>query len=63
MGQLLASKTTLLELSRNRFENILTMTDIFTKITVAVPTLDQWATTVIQALFRVVLQVWCSESF
>lgn len=70
MGHLLASRPnemtmdfTLLEPSRNGFENVLTMTDMFSKITVAVPTWDQRAPTMTQALFRVVLQVWCSESF
>ena len=58
MGQLLASRPneivaidfTLLEPSRNGFKNALVMTDVFSKFTVAVPTRDQRASTVVQVL-------------
>uniref|UniRef100_A0A674PMZ3 Gypsy retrotransposon integrase-like protein 1 n=1 Tax=Takifugu rubripes TaxID=31033 RepID=A0A674PMZ3_TAKRU len=58
MGHLLASRPneilavdfTLLEPSRNGFENVLVMTDVFSKFTVAVPTRDQRAVTVAQVL-------------
>ncbi|KAI3369563.1 hypothetical protein L3Q82_024379 [Scortum barcoo] len=59
MGHLLASRPneilaidfTLLEPSRSGFEkNVLVMTDVFSKFTVAVPTRDQWASTVAQVL-------------
>lgn len=58
MGHLLASRPneilaidfTLLEPSRNGFENVLVMTDVFSKFTVAVPTRDQTASTVAQVL-------------
>ncbi|TWW54009.1 Retrovirus-related Pol polyprotein from transposon opus [Takifugu flavidus] len=58
MGHLLASRPneilavdfTLLEPSRNGFENVLVMTNVFSKFTVAVPTRDQRAVTVAQVL-------------
>lgn len=58
MGHLLASRPnkilaidfTLLEPSRNGYENVVVMTDVFSKITVAVPTRDQRASTVAQVL-------------
>ncbi|KAM3873593.1 retrovirus-related Pol polyprotein from transposon 412 [Diretmus argenteus] len=58
MGHLLASQPneiiaidfTLLEPSHNGFENVLVMTDVFSKYTMAVPTRDQRATTVAQVL-------------
>lgn len=58
MGHLLASRPneilavdfTLLEASRSGFENVLVMTDVFTKFTFAVPTRDQRAETVAQVL-------------
>uniref|UniRef100_A0A3B4WAL0 Gypsy retrotransposon integrase-like protein 1 n=1 Tax=Seriola lalandi dorsalis TaxID=1841481 RepID=A0A3B4WAL0_SERLL len=58
MGHLLASRPneilaldfTLLEPSRNGFENVLVLTDVFSKFTVAVPTRDQRASTVAQVL-------------
>lgn len=58
MGHLLASKPneilaidfTLLEPSRGGFENVLVMTDVFSKFAVAVPTRDQRASTVAQVL-------------
>ncbi|TWW67306.1 Retrovirus-related Pol polyprotein from transposon opus [Takifugu flavidus] len=58
MGHLLASQPneivaidfTLLEPSRNGLENVLVMTDVFSKYTLAVPARDQRATTVAQAL-------------
>lgn len=58
MGHLLASRPneilaidfTLLEPSRNGYENVLVMTDVFSKFTVAVPTRDQRASTVAQVL-------------
>ena len=31
-------------------ENVLVLTDVFTKFTVAVPTKDQWASTVVKTL-------------
>lgn len=54
MGHLLASRPkevlalgfTLLEPSWNLFENVLILTDVFSKFTVAVPTRDQRASTV-----------------
>lgn len=58
MGHLLASRPneilavdfTLLEPSRSGLENVLLMTDVFSKFTVAVPTRDQRASTVAQVL-------------
>ena len=58
MGHLLASRPneivaidfTLLEPSRNGVENVLVMTDVFSKYTLAVPTRDQRAATVAQVL-------------
>ena len=58
MGHLLASRPneilaidfTVLEPSRNGLENVLVMTDVFSKYTVAVPTRDQRASTVAQVL-------------
>ncbi|XP_076740530.1 uncharacterized protein LOC143418699 [Maylandia zebra] len=58
MGHLLASRPneilaidyTLLEPSRNGLENVLVMTDVFSKYTLAVPTRDQCAATVAQVL-------------
>ncbi len=58
MGHLLASEPneivaidfTLLEPSHNGVENVLIMTDVFSKFTVAVPTRDQRASTVAQVL-------------
>ena len=62
MGHLLASRPneivavdfTLLEPSRSGFENVLVMTDVFSKFSVAVPTRDQRACTVA----RVLLHEW-----
>ena len=58
MGHLLASRPneilaidfTLLEHSRNGCENVLVITDVFSKFTVATPTRDQRASTVAQVL-------------
>ena len=58
MGHLLASRPneilaldfTLLEPSRSGLENVLVLTDVFSKFTVAVPTRDQRASTVAQIL-------------
>ncbi|XP_027133599.1 uncharacterized protein LOC109140921 [Larimichthys crocea] len=58
MGHVLASQPneivaidfTLLEPSRNGLENVLVMTDVFSKYTVAVPTRDQQAATVARVL-------------
>lgn len=58
MGHLLASQPneivaidfTLLDPSRDGLENVLVMTDVFSKYTVAVPTRDQQATTVARVL-------------
>lgn len=60
MGHLLASRPnkilallehfTLLEPSWNRFENVLALTDVFSKFIVAVPIRDQRASTVVQVL-------------
>uniref|UniRef100_A0A3B1JWV6 Gypsy retrotransposon integrase-like protein 1 n=1 Tax=Astyanax mexicanus TaxID=7994 RepID=A0A3B1JWV6_ASTMX len=60
MGHLLASRPneivaidfTVLEPSRNGLENVLVMTDVFSKYTIAVPTRDQRASTVAQVLLR-----------
>lgn len=58
MGHLLASRPneilamdyTVLEPTRNRIENVLVLTDVFTKYTLTVPTRDQRASTVAQVL-------------
>lgn len=63
MGHLLASRPseivaidfTLVEPSRNGMENVLVMTDVFSKYTVAVPTRDQ-------VLLTVFFSVWGSLS-
>lgn len=60
MGHLLASRPneivamdfTVLEPSRNGLENVLVITDVFSKYTVAVPTRDQRASTVGDVLLR-----------
>lgn len=60
MGHLLASRPneivamdfTLLEPSQNGVENVLVITDVFSKYTVAVPTRDQRAATVAQVLLK-----------
>lgn len=60
MGHLLASRPneimamdfTLLEPSQNGVENVLVITDVFSKYTVAVPTRDQRAPTVAQVLLK-----------
>ncbi|KAI3358861.1 hypothetical protein L3Q82_015251 [Scortum barcoo] len=49
-NEILAIDFTLLEPSRNGLENVLVMTDVFSKFTVAVPTRDQRASTVAQVL-------------
>ncbi|TWW73497.1 Retrovirus-related Pol polyprotein from transposon 412 [Takifugu flavidus] len=49
-NEIVAIDFTLLEPSRNGLENVLVMTDVFSKYTLAVPTRDQRATTVAQAL-------------
>ena len=59
MGHLLASRPneilaidyTLLDPARNGTENVLVMTDVFSKYTLTVPTRDQHATTVAQVLW------------
>lgn len=58
MGHLLATRLneivaidfTTLKPSQNGLENVLVMTDVFSKYTMAVPTRDQRASTVAQAL-------------
>ncbi|KAL2099270.1 hypothetical protein ACEWY4_005750 [Coilia grayii] len=60
MGHLLASRPneilaidfTLLEPSRNGLENVLVLTDVFSKYTQAIPTRDQRASTVAQVLIN-----------
>lgn len=49
-NQILAIDFTLLEPSKNGMENVLVMTDVFSKYTQAVPTRDQRASTVAQVL-------------
>lgn len=49
-NEILAIDFTLLEPSHNGLENVLVMTDVFSKYTLAVPTRDQRASTVAQAL-------------
>ncbi|KAK9526423.1 hypothetical protein VZT92_015124 [Zoarces viviparus] len=49
-NQILAVDFTILELSKNGMENVLVMTDVFSKYTQAVPTHDQWASTVAKVL-------------
>ncbi|RVE58875.1 hypothetical protein OJAV_G00198510 [Oryzias javanicus] len=65
MGHLLASRPneilaidyTLLEPARNGVENVLVITDVFSKYTLAIPTRDQRASTVAQVL----VQEWFSK--
>ncbi|XP_077378012.1 uncharacterized protein LOC144019084 [Festucalex cinctus] len=49
-NEILAIDFTLLEPSRGGFENVLVMTDVFSKYTIAVPTRDQRASTVAHVL-------------
>lgn len=49
-NEILAIDYTVLEPSRNGLENVLVMTDVFSKYTLAVPTRDQRASTVAQVL-------------
>lgn len=49
-NEILAIDFTLLEPSQNGIENVLVMTDVFSKYTLAVPTRDQRASTVAQVL-------------
>ena len=50
--EILAIDFTTFEKSKNGLENILVITDIFTKYSVAIPTRNQKATTVARALIR-----------
>lgn len=49
-NEILAMDFTLLEPAQNGMENVLIMTDVFSKFTQAIPTRDQCASTVAQAL-------------
>lgn len=51
-NEILAMDSTLLEPSQSGFGNVLVMTDVFSKYTVAVPTQDQRASTVAQVLLN-----------
>lgn len=70
MGHLLASRPneilaldfTLLEPSHNGFENVLVLTDVFSKFTVAVPTRDQRASTVARVLVSEWFYKFCVPS-
>ena len=55
--EILAIDFTLLEKSSSRFENVLVMSDVFTKYSIAVPTKDQTAKTVAKILQR----EWCNK--
>ena len=69
MGHLLASRPneilaidfTLLEPSHNGLENVLVMTDVFSKYTLAVPTRDQQAPVVAQTLVTEIGRASCRE--
>ena len=50
--EVLAMDFTQLEPASDGRENVLALTDVFTKFTVAVPTRDQRASTIIKALVR-----------
>jgi len=50
--EVLAMNFTQLEAASDGRENVLVLTDIFTKFTVAVPTRDQKASTVVKTLVR-----------
>ena len=50
--EVLAMDFTMLEKSRDGRENVLVLTDVFSKFTLAIPTKDQKATTVAKALVR-----------
>lgn len=51
-NQMLAIDSSFLEPSRDRKEQVLVMTDVFTKFTQAIPTRDQKASTVAQVLVK-----------
>ena len=50
--EILAIDFTLLEMSSSGYENVLVLTDVFTKFTQAIPTKDQKATTVARTLVK-----------
>jgi len=50
--EVLAMDFTLLEPATDGRENVLVLTDVFTKFTIAIPTRDQKATTVVKALIK-----------
>lgn len=49
-NEILAIDFTMLEPSCSGHENVLVLTDVFNKYTLAVPTRDQWAESIVQAL-------------
>lgn len=63
--EILAMDYTLLEKSSDGRENVLVMTDIFSKFTQAIPTRDQKAVTVAKALpsERMVCSLWNTASY
>lgn len=62
-NKILPMDFTLLEPTHNGLENVLVLTDVFSKYTLAIPTHDQRTSTVAQMLvMEWFFEVWCSST-